>query len=78
MRKHRRKPADEDVALTLVSGLTGIHPGNIRGYVLIADNRECGIHLTTTVCCAYHALAWLVREGEAELPTLVPCSDDGH
>lgn len=75
---HQLQPADRDVALTLVSGITGIHPREIDAWAVLADNRECGTHLTTNACCAYHAIEWAMAVWEAERQRLIPCAVNDH
>lgn len=75
MPHHSLQEADPDVAQVLVSGISGIHPRQIRSYALFTVNGECGIHLTTDACCAYHAIEQVMAAWEPELSALVPCSD---
>lgn len=75
MPRHSQQQADPDVARVLVSGISGIHPANIEGYVLFSVNRECGVHLTTDACCVYHAFEQVMAAWDLELSALVPCSD---
>lgn len=75
---HQLQPADPDVARTLVSGVTGIHPRKINVWAVLAENSECGAHLTTNLCCAYHALEWAVEVWEAERQRLIPCAVNDH
>lgn len=75
---HHKKQADPDVARTLVAGLSGIHPASMGLFVLFAANTECGVHLTTNGCCAYHAAGQVLAECAPELSALTPCSGDGR
>ena len=75
MSRHSQQQADSDVALVLASGISGIHPANIEGYVLFTVNRECGVHLTTDACCVYHAVEQVVEAWKSEQSALVPCAD---
>ena len=63
------------MASVLIAGLTGIHPHEIRGFTLITANGECGLHLTTSACCAYHAVEQILAVWSPEQSALVPCSD---
>lgn len=73
--RHKRRQAELNVDRILVAGLAGIHPSNIKGFALFTVNRECGIHLTTSVCCVYHAVEETLAICQRELSVLVPCSD---
>lgn len=76
--RHNKRQVDSDVALTLVSGISGIPPRIIREYMLFTDNDECGTHITHSVCCTFHALAWAAEIARDELGTMTPCSGDSR
>ena len=73
---HLRKQARADVARTLVAGLSGIHPDKIGRWVLMVDNTDCGVHVTSNACCAYDALLGVGIIAESELEHQVPCSGE--
>lgn len=75
---HQQQQADPDVTAVLVSGISGIHPDKIQGYVLFTQNSDCGLHLTTNACCAFHAVQQVLQVWLPEQATLPPCSGDGH
>lgn len=75
---HRQKQADPEVALALVAGLAGIDPASIGEYALFTVNTECGVHLTTNTCCAYHAVGLVLAAYSPGVSALVPCSGDGR
>lgn len=75
---HRKHQADPDVARTLVAGISGIHPDDIGQYALFTANAECGVHLTTNGCCAYHVVGGLLAVWSPEIAALTPCSGDAR
>lgn len=74
--KHHLREADGDVAQMLVSGLSGIAPDQVTGYVLLVQNGECGVHLTTDSCCTHNALEFAQAVAGSELGRQVPCSGE--
>ena len=75
---HQQQQAEGDVAIFLVAGISGIDPCNIQGYALFVANDDCGLHLTTNACCAFHAVQQVLDTWLPEQDTLTPCSGDGH
>lgn len=75
---HQTQPVDGDVAAVLVSWISGIHPDKIQDYALFTQNSDCGLHLTTSACCAFHAVEQVLKVWLPEQAALQPCSGDGH
>ncbi len=76
MLRPRRLATEAEVDMTLVAGVTGMHPSVMDGYIVLAMLKDGSCAMATNACCVHHAAHEMAGLAVGRLKTCPPCSPD--